>query len=410
MPRLLPPIWVIVCEPESFRNLYHQTSSVMTKISRRSFLYGASAASAGALALPSAEPFAVGQQPVWATAGPSWRQIGQSKGILVGSVGQTGQLAKDPIYDQVLPAQCDLLVPEWEAQFRVVSPRPLVYDFSKGDQLLHFAQQHNMEFRITTLVWHQGLPDWFQSYVNKGNAQQILTDYITKSVRHYAGKVQSWDVVNEVIHVDNDYTHGLRSAPSAMAYWYQLLGPDYISIAFNTAHAADPNALLVMNENYIEEDDNPKHAARRDSLLYWLTTLTKQGVPVQALGLQSHLKAGNPNIAGPKFQRFLSQVSDLGLKIMITEIDVDDSQLPGDTAARDQGVADTYYHYISNVLKQKACIAVIVWGLSNQYSNRRHVEKRNDGIPARPMPYDVDWQPTKTYYAIQRALMEAAPR
>lgn len=381
----------------------------MNRFSRRNFLSAASAVTAGTVFLPTADRLGFSQQgQPWATAGPSWKQIGQSKGILVGSTAVTTVLAQDPNYGEVLTSQCDVLVPEWEAQFGKISPKPFVYDFSKVDQLQQFAQQHGMKFRINCLIWHNGLPTWFQSYVNKGNAQQIFTNFLTTSAQHFAGKIWSWDVVNEVIHVDNNYTHGLRSSSSS-GTWYQLLGPDYVPNAFKIVHQADSNALLVMNENYMEEDDNPGHQQRRDSLLYWLTTMVKQGVPVQALGLQSHLRAGHPGIAGPKFQQFLSQVSDLGLKILVSEIDVDDTEIQGDIPTRDQKVADTYYYYLTNVLKQKSCIAVIVWGLSDKYSWLKN-QKNKAGQTARPLPYDANWQPKKAYYAIQKALMEASSR
>ena len=378
----------------------------MEEISRRSFLASAGALAAGAVVLPGARR-AFGQGLAGATGGPTLRQAAESKGLLFGTASQMKVLSSDSAYAAMIAKQCDLLVPEWELKFNAVCPKPNVYDFSKSDWLFNFAQQHDMKYRGHCLIWHNALPTWFNSYVNKGNAEKVMTDWITNAVKHYKGKLQSWDVVNEVIKPE-DNTDGIRSGYGGT--WYQLLGPDYIEQAFHIAHAADPSAMLVMNENTIEEDNNPKQTARRAALLSWLTRLVKNNVPVNALGIQSHLKGGDPNIGGPQFQQFLSQVSDLGLKIMITEIDVDDSQFPADQAKRDQMVADTYYRYISAVLKQKSAIAVIAWEMDDQYSSLNKEEKRSDGMQVRSMAFDTGLQPKKSYYAIQRALMEASPR
>ena len=91
------------------------------------------------------------------------------------------------------------------------------------------------------------------------NAKQVMTDHITTVVKHYAGKVYSWDVVNEPIYHDNR-PDGLRRKP-----WLDFIGPQYIDIAFRTAHAADPNARLVLNECYIEHN-TPAEIGRRADL------------------------------------------------------------------------------------------------------------------------------------------------
>ena len=116
------------------------------------------------------------------------------------------------------------------------------------------------------------------------------------------------------------------------------------------------------------------------------------------------------NIASARHKQFLKQVGDLGLKILVTEMDVHDQKLPADVQARDQAVAAVYYNYLSGMLAEKAVIAVLTWGLCNKYTwlNSRH--PRPDGLPIRPLPFDENMNPTPVWDAIARALDDAPPR
>ena len=86
---------------------------------------------------------------------------------------------------------------------KYLRPAPDTYDFSYGDKAVSWAEQHGLLFRGHCLVWWNALPDWFHSYVTPANAKQVMTGHISTVVRHYAGRVYSWDVVNEAIMPDN---------------------------------------------------------------------------------------------------------------------------------------------------------------------------------------------------------------
>ena len=261
-----------------------------------------------------------------------------------------------------------------------------------------------MKFRGHTLVWHDSMPAWFAGYINDQNAQQIMLDHITKVVGHYAGRVHSWDVVNEIIWPPDKRGDGLREMP-----WAHHLGSGFIETAFRTAAQADPHAILTWNENASEEEwtfgDN-----KRSFWLRHLKELVSRGVPIHAIGIQSHLTGGHNNIAGAHFQDFLKQVSDLGLKIMVTELDVKDYGFSGDVAARDQAVADVYYKYLTTMLANRSVIAVLTWGISDKYTFIAKSNPRNDGAPVRPLPFDENMQPTATFNAIAQAFDNAPSR
>ena len=218
-----------------------------------------------------------------------------------------------------------------------------------------------------------------------------MLSHINTVVTRYAGRTHSWDVINEAMLPSDKRSDGLRIVP-----WLELVGPDYIEMAFRAAAEADPQALLVWNENWLEEDTvGAEH--KRAYFLQNLKRLRSRGVPIHAIGLQSHLKADHTNIGGPQFKQFLDRVSDLGLKILVTELDVADSSLPNDIATRDQAIADMYYQYLNAVLSQKAVIAVLTWGLSDKYTWIADKNPRSDNAPVRPLPFDANMKPTAAW-------------
>lgn len=182
------------------------------------------------------------------------------------------------------------------------------------------------------------------------------------------------------------------------------MGPDYIDIAFRTAAEADPQALLVYND-YGLEYNTREEEAKRTAVLKLLGHLKSIGTPVHALGIQSHL--WKPRFNSRKFGAFLHDVSDLGLKILITEMDVVDKLMPLDVDARDLMVARVYEDYLSVVLDEPAVIAVLTWGLSDRYTWLAKKQSRKDHALVRPLPLDAELRRKPAWKAISRAFDKA---
>ncbi|HLY62261.1 MAG TPA: endo-1,4-beta-xylanase [Terriglobia bacterium] len=330
------------------------------------------------------------------------RESAAQKGIVYGSALR-GMGLKDPSFADLFVRECGIAVPEGALKWGTLRPTPDTYDFGGGDWLLSFASQHAMKFRGHTLIWDGDLPAWFNSYINADNAAAMTATHISNVVRHYAGRVTSWDVVNEGIQIQDGQPDGLKMNP-----WLRFIGPDYIGMAFRVAHAADPQATLVYNENWLEPEDSTTEQRRRATLAL-LTKLKNKGVPVHALGVQSHVFAETCT-TGPRFKHFLDEVSDLGLEIMVTEMDVRDQNLRGGPAECQRLVAEQYYRYLSFMLQFKSVKTVLTWGLSDRYTWINKHNPRADGLPTRPLPYDDNLQPTLAWYAIHKAFEEAGQR
>jgi endo-1,4-beta-xylanase len=314
------------------------------------------------------------------------RQSGKILGMYV--VGHDLQF--DPTATAIIANTFSMIADGNDLKFsNRLRPTPDTFNFGPGDYVVAWAASHGLLFRGHCLVWWNALPDWFQSYVTPANAKRVMTDHITNTMRHYAGRVYSWDVVNEPIHNDGRPDQ-LRRKP-----WLDLIGPDYIDIAFRTAAEADPKAKLIVNECYIEHA-TPAEASRRDALLALATRLKGANVPITGIGVQAHLRGATP-LDKPGMTTFFKRVQDLGLEIMITELDVDDVDVPA--AAIDQTTAGKYAEFID--LVGPFTKVITFEGLRDDPS----LPKRSDGLPHRPNLLDAQYEPTAAYRATVKALL-----
>ena len=336
----------------------------------------------------------------------SLKERAAKKHILFGTAIRHPLLLTDKEYTQSLIKECSILVSEWGFKWHVnpkaLRPTPETFDFTAADKMFNFARSNGMEVRGHTLVWYMSLPPWFESTVNQQNAKDFLEKHIQTVVGRYQGKIHSWDVVNEAIEPRDGHPDGLRKTP-----WLEFLGEDYIDIAFRLAHEADPKAMLVYND-YGLVYDAPEDEAKRNAVIKLLKRLKSQGTPIHALGVQAHLDGSESRFNPQILKDFFAQVADLNLKIMITELDVTDKELPRNVQVRDRIVAKAYSDYLKVALEQPAVIAVLTWGLNDQHSWLNEFQPREDGAPVRPLPLDMNGERKFAWNAIARAF-DAAP-
>jgi endo-1,4-beta-xylanase len=327
----------------------------------------------------------------------------RARGMLYGAAVEADRLARDPAFAAAVASECNILVAEASMKWAAQRPTADSYDFSRGDALAAFAREHGQGLRGHTLLWHSALPAWFAPTVDDGNAERFLREHVTAVAGHYAGQIHSWDVVNEAIDTASGRADGLRDTP-----WLRFLGPRYLDLAFATAAAADPSALLTYNEYGLELTSS---AARRQATLALLTGLKDRNVPIHALGIQGHVGGTSWSQFDPvAFADFVDRVAALGLKVFITELDVRDDNLPADLTQRDQRVADIYRAYLDVALNAPRVTAVLTWGLSDKYTWIASRYPRSDGLAVRPLPLDADMQRKPAWQSIASAFERTALR
>ncbi|WCL55290.1 endo-1,4-beta-xylanase [Gimibacter soli] len=382
----------------------------MTDITRRQslqLLLGAAACAAA-----STHAFGVAEPSLDSLA----RRTGRRFGTAVGQ-GQPGSNAgpfADPGYRRIIEADCGILVAENEMKWQWLRPTPDTFDFSGFDRLVDYAKAHSMAVRGHTLLWHKSkwMPDWEATHDFGANpvqaAEAMLTNHITTICKRYGDAIVSYDVVNEAVH---DADGVLEETALSKA----LGGAEAtIDLAFHMAREHAPHAELVYNDYMGWEAGNDAH---RTGVLKLLEGLRKRNVPVDTLGLQSHLivnsldpETGIGRREEEAWQAFVDEAVGMGYRLVITEFDVQDKALPTDIAARDAGVSAYARAYLDMMLNYKEMGDVLAWGLSDRYSWLQGFSPRDDGTPVRGCPYGHDFKAKPLHEAIAASLRAATPR
>ncbi|MGO8719088.1 MAG: endo-1,4-beta-xylanase [Acidobacteriaceae bacterium] len=365
---------------------------------RRQFLRAAGLTTGVALASRhSAWAKSTGQFQDSVSGSASLRAHAEARGMLVGCAVDPRLLASNHAYRALIAEQCSILVAENAMKWGPLSPAPGQYDFREADALMEFAAKNGQKVRGHNLIWHEELPKWFPGPITKANARQAMIDHIRTEMQHFAGRIHSWDVVNEGIDPKDGLPHGLRKTP-----WLELVGDDYIDLAYRTARQADPRALLTYNDYGIEYAHQGK---KREAVLALVRRMKAGGVPLDAVGVQSHLDADGPP-PGRELQNFVREMAKLDLQVFVTEMDVDDGKIPGTVQERDKVVAKVYRDYLTMMLAEPNVKVALTWGITNRYTwlNEIAEDKRVDEKPLRPLPFDLKMQPTAAFYAERDAI------
>jgi len=231
--------------------------------------------------------------------------------FLIGAALNTAEIADQARSDAIVKQQFDSVSPEDALKWENIHPQPGQYDFTIPDQYVAFGEKNHMFIVGHVLVWHNQTPDWVfhdaeGNLLTRDALLQRLHDHIMTVVGRYKGRIKVWDVVNEAIDEDGSMRQTL---------WYKIIGEDYIAKAFQYAHEADPAAELDYNDYGLE---NP---AKRKEALALIAKLKAAGVPVTTVGLQGHYALDWPALA--QADETISDFAKLGVKIAITELDID---------------------------------------------------------------------------------------
>ena len=339
----------------------------------------------------------------------SLNALARTKGMRFGSAVNDGTAGSinDPSYAALLAAECGLLVPEIELKWRAIRPDSERFDFSRFDRILDYAQAHGMAMRGHNLLWQRPkwMPAWAESHdfgVRPATeAERLLRTHVTTVCRRYLGRIRSYDVVNEAVLPENGEL--AQTALSRAIGGTQTL----LDLAFHTARAAAPDAQLVYNDYMSWESVNDAH---RDGVLRLLEGFRRGEVPVDALGVQSHITVQDqPQVKS--WRRFMDDVQGMGYDVLITEFDVNDQRLIADVQKRDRAVAQYARNYLDLMFTYPRLKDVLVWGMCDGASWLQHFDPlRVDGLPKRPCPYDSNFRPKPLRGAIAAAFEAASAR
>lgn len=241
---------------------------------------------------------------------PSLKKAFENK-FYIGAALNVGQLwDRDQASSQVIKHHFNSIVAENAMKSMHLQPTEGKFNFKDADQFVEFGEKNNMFIIGHTLIWHSQAPSWFFKDENGNDvSKEVLTQrmktHITTVVSRYKGRIHGWDVVNEAIMDDGSYRK---------SKFYQIMGEDFIRLAFQFAHEADPNVELYYN------DYSMAQPGKRQGVVNMVEKLKSSGVKVSGIGMQGHLHLDHPKIE--EFEKSIQAYAALGVKVMITELDI----------------------------------------------------------------------------------------
>jgi endo-1,4-beta-xylanase len=309
----------------------------------------------------------------------------------------------------VIKSQFNAITPENCMKPESVHPSENVWDFKMADALVKFAEENNMQIYGHNLVWDRQTPKWFfdddGKPVSREMALQRMKTHIDTVMGRYKGRIRGWDVVNEAAARAGSTKEDLSKCP-----WRTAIGDDYVIKAYQFAHEADPDAELQYNDFEFETGSKNKN------VLNIVKQLQDAGIPLKAVGIQGHYKLDQIPFAG--LEKTIQDIQAMGLKVMITELDLDVTRIVDfgaedtvkkmdDISAPVQAIdaalkhqAEQYAKLFQLFDKHKDVITrVTFWGLDDSRSWLKYAP-RGRKFPGMPLLFDEQCQPKPAFQAV----------
>ncbi|MBJ7880676.1 endo-1,4-beta-xylanase [Gelidibacter salicanalis] len=329
--------------------------------------------------------------------------------FLIGAAISNSQINQtDSLTNTVLIKEFNSITPENDMKWEQIHPQKDTFYFDVADKYVALGQKNNMNIVGHTLVWHSQLAPWMQDVKDSITMAKNIENHINTIVKRYKGKIDTWDVVNEALNEDGS----LRTS-----HFYEVMGDNYIALAFNLAAKADPDAKLVYN------DYNLWKPEKRAGVVRLVKKLQEQGIKIDGVGMQAHWSLEGPSIED--IENSIIAYSNLGVKISFTELDVTVLPNPWDLngAAVEQSyeqfendpkmnpypeklsdsaqtqLAKRYEDIFKLFLKHKDKIdRVTFWGVNDGQSwlNNWPIKGRTN----HPLLFDRNYEPKKAYLSV----------
>jgi endo-1,4-beta-xylanase len=305
-------------------------------------------------------------------------------GVAVPADPWENSLLQSPERQSIVTRHFDSITAENAMKMAYLHPSPDYFEFEHAEALVEFAEENGIAVHGHALVWHRQAPEWMNQY--EGSAAdflQVLEEHVSVVTSRFAGRIRSWDVVNEAF--DDEDPPAYRDT-----VWFRAVGPGYIEAAFLAAHEADPTTDLYYNDYNLSGIDG---GAKLDRVLAMVDDFLARGVPIDGIGFQMHIGIDAPSDRA--IRDAFTRVARRGLKVRISELDIsvnDDARydaLPPEMAARQASrfaeVARAYVETVPPNLRG----GITVWGITDGDSWIPEFRQRADW----PLLFNADFSP-----------------
>lgn len=306
------------------------------------------------------------------------------KGLKIGTAFASD--VYDPEGQKRIKEFSNIIVAENVMKSANLRPNAKFWNWSDIDNALKFAEENNIEVKWHTLFWHQQNPSFINNMQTKEEALAIMDNHIETIMKRYKGRINVYDVVNEMFEEDGSFRQNI---------WYRLIGEEYLAHALTVARAQNPDAKLYFNEYNNECVGHPK----AEAMYKFVKKLKEEGVPIDGVGMQLHLATDLP-FEPEKIRKNVQRYAELGIDISFSEIDV---RLPKDKFNDPAEIERQKYIYtelLDIALTEPNVKSYIVWGMYD----------RTNWVPAtfpnygNACIYDVNYNKKEVYEEIFKKL------
>ncbi|HKK46009.1 MAG TPA: endo-1,4-beta-xylanase [Balneolaceae bacterium] len=337
---------------------------------------------------------------------PSLKTIFKNDFKVGAAINKRQLYGKEPGAIALVKKQFNAISPENVLKWERINPAPDSFNFDPADRYVRFGQENDMFILGHNLVWHHQVPEWvFQNkdgtVTDRETLLKRMRQHISMEAGRYKGKIDGWDVVNEAVSSDGT----LRKSK-----WMQIIGKEYLPLAYEYADSAAPDAELYYNDYDLYKP------AKRQGVVKLIKYLQEQGVRIDGVGIQGHWGLKVPDLQ--QVQKSIDAFAKLGVKVMISELDITVLSKRGDFNSKDSVDYDPYknglpdsvqtqltdrYKAIFRLLhKNRDKISrVTFWGVNNGDSWLNYTPTTHTNYP---LLFNRDNEPTPAFWGIKNMM------